>query len=88
MTGLISGIPRIAGTFTFTVRAINGIQPDASRSFSLLITGSGGATPTVPRYNSGGGGCHTGAFASLSLGFVTLFVIAIARKASWGKKNK
>lgn len=38
-TGIISGTPRITGTFNFTIRATNGIAPDAVKSFYITITG-------------------------------------------------
>jgi hypothetical protein len=57
----ISGTPTTAGTSTFTVKAANGIVPDATRQLSITVnaTGNGG----------GGGGCNTvfGLFGLLPL---------------------
>ena len=36
-SGIISGTPSAVGTFTFTVRASNGINPDATRAFTIVI---------------------------------------------------
>ena len=36
-SGIISGTPSAVGTFTFTVRASNRINPDATRAFTIVI---------------------------------------------------
>jgi hypothetical protein len=46
-TGVISGIPAAAGTATFTVKATNGVSPDAAKSLSITVT-AGSAPPPVP----------------------------------------
>ncbi|MCA0455174.1 MAG: Ig domain-containing protein [Chloroflexi bacterium] len=44
--GLLSGTPTIPGTYTGTVTASNGINPDATQNFSITITAAGVA-PTI-----------------------------------------
>ena len=38
MTGLIAGVPTEAGTFTGTITASNGVNPDATQAFSIVIS--------------------------------------------------
>lgn len=40
-TGVISGMPNANGTFNFTVRVSNGMNPDATKSFSITIAIAG-----------------------------------------------
>jgi len=51
-TGVISGTPTRAGTFTFTVTASNGTAPDASATYTITVAQSElaatGVDPTVP----------------------------------------
>ena len=44
--GVISGTPTADGTFTFTVKAANGIAPDATRQLEITVTDGG--TTFVP----------------------------------------
>ncbi len=37
LTGVISGIPTVAGPFTGTITATNGVAPDATQAFSITI---------------------------------------------------
>jgi hypothetical protein len=49
--GVISGIPTVAGAFPFTVKASNGVTPDATAQLSITINGAsdgGGTEPTEP----------------------------------------
>ena len=43
-SGVISGTPTLAGTYTGTVTASNGTQPDATQNFSITVT----STPPPP----------------------------------------
>jgi hypothetical protein len=64
--GVISGIPTAAGTETFTVRASNGVPPDATTELSIRINA-----------RRGGGGCDAG-YGLLGL---SLAALAVARKS-------
>jgi hypothetical protein len=59
----ISGTPTTAGTSTFTVKAANGIVPDATRQLSITVNATGNGS------GSGGGGCNAvfGLFGLLPL---------------------
>lgn len=46
-SGLLSGTPAIAGTFPFVVKATDAAKCSGTRSYSLVISGSGGGTPTA-----------------------------------------
>lgn len=60
--GLLSGTPTQAGIFPFTVKAANGIEPDAEFDVTVEIT-------LAPPNPDTGGDCHSGLFGSLgSLG--------------------
>ncbi|HEY6797177.1 MAG TPA: putative Ig domain-containing protein [Kineosporiaceae bacterium] len=47
-TGILSGTPTVAGTYTFTVTATNGTGTPASSSQSLTVNPSPPPTPTAP----------------------------------------
>ncbi|WP_345636969.1 putative Ig domain-containing protein [Rugosimonospora acidiphila] len=47
-TGLLSGTPTAAGSFTFTVRVTDGFGQSATRPVTLVITPVGGLSITVP----------------------------------------
>ncbi len=48
--GMISGTPSSSGSFSFTVKAANGVSPDATKAFSISIT-SAGSGPNPPSPN-------------------------------------
>ncbi|GHV37889.1 hypothetical protein FACS1894187_15810 [Synergistales bacterium] len=48
-TGVISGNPTAAGAFAFTVKASNGVNPDATKNFSITIAA---APPTLDPLNN------------------------------------
>ncbi|MDR1153146.1 MAG: hypothetical protein LBL04_00415, partial [Bacteroidales bacterium] len=51
LTGdVISGTPTTAGTATFTVKATNGVSPDATKALSITVT-AGGVTLPVPVFH-------------------------------------
>lgn len=63
-TGVLSGTPTAAGTFTFVVTANNTVDPPATQTFTLKIgdvtpTPTPTPTPTTPG-NSGGTASHVG----------------------------
>jgi VCBS repeat-containing protein len=39
-SGVLSGTPATAGNYTFTVKASNGVAPDATQQFTIRITGT------------------------------------------------
>ncbi len=41
-TGIISGTPTIAGTYTFTLTATNGVDPDDSAAYTIVVAAAGG----------------------------------------------
>ncbi|GHS95810.1 hypothetical protein AGMMS50276_12800 [Synergistales bacterium] len=47
--GAISGNPTAAGAFAFTVKALNGVNPDATKNFSITIAA---APPTLDPLNN------------------------------------
>lgn len=60
-SGVISGIPTLAGTYTGIVTASNGTQPDATQNFSITVVtltsptpSANNANPLVYVANSGG----------------------------------
>jgi len=66
-SGTISGTPTAAGTFSFTVNASNGIQPDAAKALSITI---GNAS------NGGGNGSDEEGGNSFILILIAVAVIA------------
>jgi uncharacterized repeat protein (TIGR02543 family) len=63
--GVISGTPTASGTFTFTVKAANGVNPDDTKQFSITVTEGDSGEPTDPTtYNftgtAGAGGTVSG----------------------------
>lgn len=64
-TGLMSWLPTIAGSYSVTVRASNGIQPDALQSFSILVEeeiSGRPVTPVVECVQKNGYGIYTALF--------------------------
>ncbi|MDR2486684.1 MAG: Ig domain-containing protein [Clostridiales Family XIII bacterium] len=69
-TGVIAGVPTATGTFTFTVKAANGINPDDTKQLSITVTGQSGGgggggmttppTTTSPGLNTTGGALGNG----------------------------
>ncbi|GHU80507.1 hypothetical protein FACS1894191_5940 [Clostridia bacterium] len=55
--GLISGTPTTAGTSTFTVKASNGVNPDATKQLSITIEAAtpSGTAPTITTTALAGG---------------------------------
>jgi len=51
LTGVISGIPTVAGTFTGVLTATNGVAPDATQSFSINIAQAIVFTSAAPPAN-------------------------------------
>jgi hypothetical protein len=47
-SGMISGTPDTAGTFSGTITAFNGLQPDATQAFSIIILEAPLFTSTAP----------------------------------------
>ena len=45
VTGVLSGTPTASGTFQFKVTAIDGINPDVSKNYTLRIAAAGAALP-------------------------------------------
>ena len=79
-TGLISGIPTEAGTFTFTVRAATTTR-EGLRQLTLLIEPSDeeneseDITPVYSSAGSGGGGCN-----SSGLGILILMIFPFIKR--------
>ena len=46
-TGVISGTPTTAGTYTFTVSASNGVSPDTTAEYSITVAAAGAVSPIV-----------------------------------------
>ena len=60
--GVISGTPTAAGTFDFTVKAANGVSPDATKALSIIISNAPVTptpTPTPSGSSDGGGSSYT-----------------------------
>ncbi|HET6507874.1 MAG TPA: putative Ig domain-containing protein [Baekduia sp.] len=77
ITGTLSGTPRIAGTWGFSVTATNGAGPDATVPVAITVApplsgGDGpGAEPAGGELSAPGGGTPAGRTASVSLGAPT-----------------
>jgi hypothetical protein len=83
-SGTISGTPTTAGTYSFSVKAINSAGSDVS-SFSVIITG-GSTTPTTPTSYSLDGVWEAGAFKmtiSGNIGVYSAFGTFGASNAVW-----
>ena len=59
--GVISGTPTAAGTFNFTVKAVNGVSPDATMALSIIISNAsnGGGNSGSDGGSSSGGSSYT-----------------------------
>src|SRR5262249_45073115 len=69
--GLISGLPTTAGTFTGAVTGSNGLLPDATQDFRIVVESTG---DNVAGNNGGGGG---GALDGITL--IALLVLPLLR---------
>ena len=45
VTGVLSGTPTVSGSFQFKITATDGINPDVSKNYTLLIAAAGAALP-------------------------------------------
>ena len=64
VTGVLEGTPTVSGSFQFKITANDGINPDVSKNYTLLIAAAGAALPPTSLLdttaNPVGGGTTTG----------------------------
>jgi hypothetical protein len=54
-SGVMSGVPTIAGTFAFTVSASNGLAPAAASALEIVVTPAGPSAPMITSAPPGNG---------------------------------
>ena len=75
--GVLSGVPTVAGVFSFYVTASMASYSSSTQEFEITISAYGSSGSTVQSSGGGGGGCN-----SLAVSWLALFAIILRKKVS------
>jgi hypothetical protein len=92
-TGLITWTPSSVGSFNVTIKAANGVNPDATQSFTIAVTGSNPTFTSTPvttaglgelyQYTAHAGGTQTGMTYSLVTNPTGMTINGTSGLVSW-----